>query len=156
MADPSCEGRPFLVDACPRIVTPAYAKPRLRVRSLGSVYPSKSPRSHPSPSLPRRFSLLRCAFLRVRRCASSCRHVHTYLVTDRKSPDLSSLREKLQMCESTLRTQLKRIARTRVDKCVRNWNFYISSLSFYSVLVFCYCISGKSISLLSKTLTSIR
>lgn len=31
VADPSCEGRPFLVDACPRIVTPAYAKPRPRM-----------------------------------------------------------------------------------------------------------------------------
>lgn len=91
---------------------------------------------HPSSSLPRRLSLLRCAFLRVRRCASSCRHVHTYLVTDRKSPDLSSLREKLQMCESTLRTQLKRVEQTHVDKCVRNWNFYISSLSLF---LFCSC-----------------
>lgn len=63
VADPSCEGRPFLVDACPRIVTPAYAKPRPRMllpRLRGS-----------SPFV----SLFSDMFLHVRRRESSRRHV---------------------------------------------------------------------------------
>lgn len=63
VADSSCEGRPFLVDACPRIVTPAYVKPRPRL---------------PLPSLRRSSpfaSLFSDTFLHVRRRKLCRRHV---------------------------------------------------------------------------------
>lgn len=69
VADPSCEGRPFLVDACPRIVTPAYAKPRPRMLLPGLR--GSSPFA----------SLFSDAFLPSSRVVSS-----PYLVTDRIFP----------------------------------------------------------------------
>lgn len=70
-ADLSYKGRPFLVDACPRIVTPAYAKPRPRMLLPGLR--SSSPFA----------SLSLDAFLHVRRRESSRRHV------PRHGPNLS-------------------------------------------------------------------
>jgi len=72
VADPSCEGRPFLVDACPRIVTPAYAKPRPRMPLPGLR--GSSPFT----------SLSSDAFLHVRHRESSRRHV------PRHGPNLSN------------------------------------------------------------------
>lgn len=71
-ANPSYKGRPFLVDACLRIVTPAYAKPRSRMLLPGLRS------SSPFASL-----FLESAFLHVRRRESSRRHV------PRHGPNLS-------------------------------------------------------------------
>lgn len=72
VADPSCEGRPFLVDACPRIVTPAYAKPRPRMLLPGL--------------LARRPSLL-SSQMRFFMSVVASRLVAMHLVTDRIFPN---------------------------------------------------------------------
>lgn len=46
-----CEGPSFLVDACPRIVTPAYVKPRSHMRRGADILP-ESARFHASEELP--------------------------------------------------------------------------------------------------------
>lgn len=103
--DLSCEGRPFLVDACPRIVTPAYAKPRPRIRRE-AVYPSESPLTR-RPSLPS--SQMRFFVFAV--VAAASRLAVMYLVTDRIFDVLRG--EKPQRCEGMLRPRLKRLTRTR-------------------------------------------
>lgn len=91
-----CEGPPFLVDACPRIVTPAYVKPRSHMR--------RGATSFQNLALSRRhvFTRRRNFLFPLR----SCRRLVA-------GPWSSTLKKKDRECEGTLRTQLKRYARTR-------------------------------------------
>jgi len=122
VADSSCEGRPFLVDACPCIVTPAYAKPRPRIPLPGLR--GSSPFA----------SLFSDTFLHVHRRKSCRRHVlrHGLNLSERSTKgNHKSVRARWERGLNVLHVI---IYMSRPD--CRNWNFCISFTAAHSFTVF--------------------